>query len=214
VLDAGCGPGLVSEVLLRAGQRVVGVDLSREMIERARRRCSAWDDRDQFLQISVFDHALDGMAPFDGAISRFVLHHVTDPLSFVSRQAALLRAGGTLVLSDHVTDPDPPRARHHEGIERARDRTHVASLTAGQLVDLFARAGLEEIELVEDRYVLDFDEWFDRGTPQEPKQDVRARLLAGPPIRGFRSSVRADGSIRIDCFRCIVKGLKPAHPAR
>ena len=39
ILDAGCGPGLVCEALLSAGYRVVGVDLSREMIERARRRC-------------------------------------------------------------------------------------------------------------------------------------------------------------------------------
>ena len=41
VLDAGCGPGLVSSGLLDAGLHVVGVDLSTEMIERARRRCAA-----------------------------------------------------------------------------------------------------------------------------------------------------------------------------
>ena len=35
ILDAGCGPGLVSEALLAAGHRVVGVDLSAEMIARA-----------------------------------------------------------------------------------------------------------------------------------------------------------------------------------
>ncbi len=35
VLDAGCGPGLVSNGLLDAGLHVVGVDLSTEMIERA-----------------------------------------------------------------------------------------------------------------------------------------------------------------------------------
>ena len=39
VLDAGCGPGLVSGALLDAGHRVVGVDLSDEMIARARSRC-------------------------------------------------------------------------------------------------------------------------------------------------------------------------------
>ena len=33
----------------------------------------------------------------------------------------MLRTGGTLVLSDHVTDSDPISARHHEAIERARD---------------------------------------------------------------------------------------------
>jgi predicted TPR repeat methyltransferase len=38
ILDAGCGPGLVAEALLQAGFRVVGIDLSAEMIARARKR--------------------------------------------------------------------------------------------------------------------------------------------------------------------------------
>ena len=36
VLDAGCGPGLVAAAFLEAGFRLVGVDLSAEMIARAR----------------------------------------------------------------------------------------------------------------------------------------------------------------------------------
>ena len=46
VLDAGCGPGLVAEAFLRAGQRVHGVDLSPEMVERARRRCAEFGERE------------------------------------------------------------------------------------------------------------------------------------------------------------------------
>src|SRR5271165_4644068 len=49
ILDAGCGPGLVSAALLAAGYRVVGVDLSREMIERARSRCAGFAHRGRFL---------------------------------------------------------------------------------------------------------------------------------------------------------------------
>src|SRR5438045_1414960 len=53
VLDAGCGPGLVSAALLHAGCRVLGVDLSNEMIARARRRCEAYGSRAQFERKSV-----------------------------------------------------------------------------------------------------------------------------------------------------------------
>ena len=98
---------------LDAGLRVVGVDLSREMIERARKRCAAHGDRATFLQVSVFDRQLDALGPFDGAISRYVLHHVVDPSAFVARQVELLRPGGVLVVCDHLTDPDPDRAEHH-----------------------------------------------------------------------------------------------------
>src|SRR6516162_598475 len=53
VLDAGCGPGLVSEALLKAGHRVVGVDLSAEIIARAEIRCAQYGDRAHFRRISL-----------------------------------------------------------------------------------------------------------------------------------------------------------------
>ncbi|MBV8677316.1 MAG: methyltransferase domain-containing protein [Planctomycetaceae bacterium] len=208
ILDAGCGPGLVSEALLAAGHRVVGVDLSAEMIARARKRCAAYGDRAHFEQTSLHDPELAG--PFDAAISRYVLHHVTDPLAFVARQLELLRPGGVVVLSDHTSDPDPDGAARHEAIERARDRTHTRNLTPGALVDLLARAGSVEIRLIEEEFTLDFDEWFDRGTPAASKASVRERILSAPPIRGFRPTLRDDGGVRIDCFRAIVRGVKPA----
>ena len=186
ILDAGCGPGLVAAALLPSGLRVVGVDLSREMIERARNRCAAFGDRATFLQVSVFDPSLEQHGPFDGAISRYVLHHVVEPAAFVARQAGLLRPGGVLVVCDHLTDPDPGRADHHERLERARDRSHTRSLTGGQIVDLFAAAGLSEITMTEEAYDLDFDEWFDRGSPDETKEAVRAALLDGPRVRASR----------------------------
>ena len=211
ILDAGCGPGLVCGALLSAGYRVVGVDLSREMIERARRRCEPWSKSAEFHQRSLFDGALDDLAPFDGALSRYVVHHVIDPLAFVARQVHLLRPGGTLVVSDHLTDPHPEPAGHHEAIERARDQTHTTNLTGGQLVDLLYRAGLEQVAFLEESFELDFDEWFDRGTPLDSKDHVRAKLLNGPAIRSFRPSVRPDGSIRIDCLRGLVRGRKPSQ---
>ena len=208
ILDAGCGPGLVAAALLAAGFRVVGVDLSREMVARARTRCASSGERARFLHVSVFDASLESYGPFDGAISRFVLHHVLNPSEFVSRQVALLRPGGVLVVCDHLTDPDAGRADLHERIERARDRSHTRSLTGGQIVNLFAAAGLSEIRLVEESYDLDFDEWFDRGSPDDTKENVRAVLLDGPQVRGFAPTLLVDGSIRIESIRAILRGVK------
>src|SRR5947209_3805817 len=82
-------------------------------------------------------------------------------------------------------------ARWHQDIERARDRTHERNLTPGELADAFGRAGLSDVQLAEDGFDLDFDEWFDRGTPALPKAEVRARVLAGG-ARGFDVRARPD----------------------
>jgi SAM-dependent methyltransferase len=209
VLDAGCGPGLVSHALLAAGFEVVGVDLSREMVERARKRCDAYGSRATFHQVSMFDAGLDSLGPFDAALSRYVVHHLVDPRAFLARQFDLVRPGGVLVVNDHVGDPDPERAAHHAKIEIGRDGTHTRNLSGGEIVDLFAAVGLENLTLAEESFVLDFDEWFDRGTPTMSKDQVRDLLLTGPTIRGFAAKVLANGSIRIDGLRSIVRGTKP-----
>jgi SAM-dependent methyltransferase len=210
ILDAGCGPGLVAEAFLQAGYRVVGVDLSAEMIARARKRCARFGECASFEQVSLFDSSLVG--PFDGAISRYVLHHTPDQLAFIRRQAELLRPGGVLATCDHTTDPDrPDRARRewHQRVECARDHTHTRNPTPGEMVDLFVSAGLIELRFIEEPLELDFDEWFDRGTPAEDKATVRQWLLSGSTARGYHPRLLEDGRIRIEGWLGIIRGVKP-----
>lgn len=212
VLDTGCGPGLVAEALLEAGHRVVGIDLSIEMIDRARARCQHFGDRARFVQVAPGHASATDVASqaFDAAVSRSVLHHVPDPLAFLNRQCGRLKPGGIAVLSDHTTDTDPHRAAWHQGIEHARDHTHTACLTHGGIVDLFASGGLVSIRSTEESFTLDFDEWFDRGSPIEEKPPVRARLLDGTGARGFQPVLSPDGAIVIHCWRTLVRGVVPA----
>jgi SAM-dependent methyltransferase len=204
VLDAGCGPGLVAEAFLEGGHRVHGVDLSAEMVRRARERCARFGDRARFEQGSLLELAA---GEFDAAVSRFVVHHLRDPLAFVRAQVERLRPGGVALMSDHTTDPEPVSSCWHQEIERARDRTHTRNLTTGELADLLVQAGLDRVQLLEEPFELDFDEWFDRGTPALAKEEVRLRVLAGR-ARGFDPAPRAGGGITLRCSRCLVRGVK------
>ena len=205
VLDAGCGPGLVSEALLAAGHEVHGVDLSGEMIRRARSRCASFGMRARFEQGAL--HELPLAPPYDAAASRYLVHHFEDPQALVRRQAELVRPGGVVVASVHVADPEPARARWHAEIELARDVTHVRNLTSGELADAFARAGLAHVTLAEEDLDLDFDEWFDRGTPRVAKEEVRRMLLAGR-ARGFDPAPAAGGRITVHAIRALVRGQR------
>ncbi|WP_337176283.1 class I SAM-dependent methyltransferase [Paludisphaera sp.] len=208
LLDAGCGPGLVAEAFLRAGCRVVGADLSAVMIEKARARCAYAGEAATFIQASIHSAEVAELGPFDGAYSRYVLHHVLDPRAFLARQVELVRPGGRIILCDHLASPDPAAARRHQELEVARDRTHTRNLSGGELVDLFAGAGLEDVRYCEEPFELDFDEWFDRGTPGESKASVREVMLAGVDARGFRVAPGQSPSIRIECVRAIVSGRR------
>jgi 2-polyprenyl-3-methyl-5-hydroxy-6-metoxy-1,4-benzoquinol methylase len=204
VLDAGCGPGLVAEAFLGAGCELTGVDLSAEMVRRARARCARFGARARFEQGSALDLAAE---PFDAAVSRLVLHHVTEPLVFLRAQVARVRPGGVVVACDRSGDPEPERARWSDAIERARDRTHIRCLSGGELVDLFAAVGLSALAFREESFQLDFDEWFDRGTPALPKDEVRRSILAGT-ARGFEPVPRPDGGLTLRCWRALVRGVK------
>ena len=205
VVDCGCGPGLVAEAFLNHGCSVAGVDLSPEMINKAKERCASFGSRASFQAGSVFTADL---APgFGAAVSRYVIHHVQDARAFIARQTELVEWGGVVVACDVTTDPDPERAAWHTAIERARDMTHTRNLPPGELIDAFAAAGLSDISLSEESFELDFDEWFDRGTPSQAKAPVRSSLFTGTS-RGFRATERSDGGITITCKQALVRGVR------
>jgi 2-polyprenyl-6-hydroxyphenyl methylase/3-demethylubiquinone-9 3-methyltransferase len=99
VADVGCGGGLLTERLARAGARVVGIDTSPAAIETARAHAhSSGLTIDYRLTDS---HALRESDPqgFDLVTCMEMLEHVGDPQAIVKDCASLVRPGGVLVCS-------------------------------------------------------------------------------------------------------------------
>jgi trans-aconitate 2-methyltransferase len=94
VLDAGCGTGSVTEELLaRVPEgRVIGVDGSRSMIERARERLGT---RADLRASDLLDLELD--EPVDVVFSTATFHWIADHDALFARLRAHLRPGGLLV---------------------------------------------------------------------------------------------------------------------
>lgn len=99
VLDAGCGPGKVTEALvdrLPRG-RVIGVDASPAMIEAARRGLAAAqkDDRVTFEVADLLE--LEPARRVDAVLSTATFHWIGDHDRLFARLRAVLRDGGRLI---------------------------------------------------------------------------------------------------------------------
>jgi arsenite methyltransferase len=106
VLDIGCGAGM--DLLLAARRtgptgRVIGVDMTPAMIERAKRAalaCGLWQNVE--IRRGVAEELPVESASVDVVISNGVLNLSTDKLRSFSEIYRVLRAGGRLYLADVV----------------------------------------------------------------------------------------------------------------
>jgi 2-polyprenyl-6-hydroxyphenyl methylase/3-demethylubiquinone-9 3-methyltransferase len=93
VLDLGCGGGLMSEPLVRAGARVFGCDIGRRSVAAATARLGAC-----FAQADL-RHVPFASACADVAVLADVIEHVREVERAVAEAARVLRPGGWLYVN-------------------------------------------------------------------------------------------------------------------
>lgn len=97
ILDAGCGNGYLSGVLLEAGFSVTGVDASESGI----RICRETYPKGRFHVASMDDPALPSVTgqDFDAIMATEVIEHMLSPRLFLENCRAILKSGGPLILT-------------------------------------------------------------------------------------------------------------------
>lgn len=99
VADVGCGGGILSEALARAGATVTGIDLAADAIAAARAHARAGGLDIDYQVISAEDLAVRHAGSCDLVCCMEMLEHVPDPGAVIGACAALAKAGGAVVFS-------------------------------------------------------------------------------------------------------------------
>ncbi|HEY6794936.1 MAG TPA: methyltransferase domain-containing protein [Kineosporiaceae bacterium] len=199
VLDVGCGPGVLTALLVdRLGPAAIrAIDPSEPFVAAVRDRLPGVD-----VRLGVAEHLPWPDDAVDQSLAQLVVHFMADPVAALREMVRVTRPGGLVAASvwdyggsrsplsvfwDAVAELDPD----HPG------EAHLAGARAGHLAELFAAAGLtnpEAGELTIRVSVSGFEEWWEPFTlgvgpagtylarqPEEIRQQLRQRCAARFP---------------------------------
>ena len=151
VLDAACGTGRHTALLVELGHTVSGIDLSLEMLAVAREKVP--DAR--FLEGSMLPLPFND-AEFDNVLCALALSHFRDPAGPLTELARVVRPAGNLVISDF--HPYMVLLGGHAAFRTEGGEPHFVASYAhlpGQMLGVLRRAGLIVVDCLEPLWTRD-----------------------------------------------------------
>ena len=98
-LDVGCGGGILTEALARAGARALGIDLAEASIQVGREHAESSALEVEYRTVAAEDLARERPESFDLVCCMEMLEHVPDPAQTIQACARLVKPDGHLVFS-------------------------------------------------------------------------------------------------------------------
>lgn len=173
VLDAGCGSGRVTKLLLERlpEGRVIGIDAAPSMIEHARQNLAEYGDRVQLLVGDLVD--LELAEPVDAIFSNATFHWILNHQRLFNRLFAALRPGGALEAQCGGTDNVAEWQRAIEAAEG--DERFSAYLRGMPAATYFAAVDDTETRLARAGFEVE-RVWLEKRTyaPEDPQAFVRS----------------------------------------
>lgn len=210
-LDVATGTGNTAFALAPHVRRVVGLDLTREMLNQARRIAAE-------RNIVNVDWVIGDAArlpfqdqTFDAYVVRAAPHHFPDMDAFLAEAFRVLKPDRDAALID-CAPPLPARDVLHE-VEVRRDPSHVRSLTVDEWVSRLERAGFE----VESAQVRELDwnheEWMNTMAVDPPLATELAGLIEGAGGQAGEQlhPVRREGKLWHAYWHALLRAHKPGR---
>jgi ubiquinone/menaquinone biosynthesis C-methylase UbiE len=180
LLDIGTGTGHTALAFADGGVDVVGLDMTRAMLDQARglavQRGLAFAAVQSYAERLPF---ADGS--FDGVACRYCAHHFDDNPLAIREMGRVLRPGGVLIFVDHVAPEDDEADVFVNRLDWLRDPSHNREPRLSEYERWFADAGLTIDHIEPFRETMVADQWFARArTAPDREAEARAMLASAP----------------------------------
>jgi len=105
VLDVGCGGGILSESMARAGAKVTGIDAAQKALTVAKLHAMEAGIEIDYQNKMAEDHAREHAGEYDVVTCLELLEHVPSPASLMNACAQLVKPGGRIFVSTINRNP-------------------------------------------------------------------------------------------------------------
>jgi ubiquinone/menaquinone biosynthesis C-methylase UbiE len=208
-LDVATGTGNTAFALAPHVRRVVGVDLTPEMLLEGRRIAAERSVDNVDWVIGDAMHLPFQDDTFDLYAVRAAPHHFADVDLFLAEAFRVLKRGRDAVFID-CAPPQPARDLLHQ-VEVRRDPSHVLSMTVDEWVGKLEGAGFE-VERAEARELdWNYQEWMANMAVKPPLSDDLAAIIesAEGVARDQLRPERRDGKLWHAYWHALIRAHKP-----
>jgi ubiquinone/menaquinone biosynthesis C-methylase UbiE len=209
-LDVATGTGNTALALAPFVSRVVGIDLTTEMLDQARRVTGERGVTNAEWVLGDACRLPFADESFDLYTVRAAPHHFHDFGAFLSEALRVLKPGHDAAFVD-CAPPAEARDLMHE-VEVRRDPSHIRSLTVAEWTARLERAGFA-VEAAGSRELdWDYEDWMANMAVPKPLADELAKVVESAQGEARRQlhPERRDGKLWHAYWHCLIRARKPA----
>lgn len=196
-LDVACGPGAFVLALASKVRFACGLDLTAEMLRRARALQLEKAAQNACFQRGEAEQLPYRDASFDLVTCQCSIHHMPKPELALREMVRVMKPEARLMLIDTLGPESDTKFDLHNRIEILRDPSHTASLRLTTFLAFFDKLELEIVTQAVKRRRRSFNHWMLRAglKPQDRRYQEARKLMeesADDDLAGFSPQLQPD----------------------